>query len=134
MKEKQLPFHNIHADIVALLEHIRSKDIKIGLISNCTEEEVKYWKTTPLPSYFQDCIFSYEVKMSKPDPSIYYLACQRLGVSPEESVFVGDGGSGELEGAEAAGLTVYHAFWFNTYINSKFKKLSSPMELISELL
>jgi len=133
MKEKQFPFNNIHSDIVALLEYIRSKDIKIGLISNCTEEEVKYWHSSQLAQYFHDCIFSFEVKMSKPDPSIYVLACDRLNVTAEESIFIGDGGSSELEGAATVGLKVYHAVWFNTYINSEFKKLTSPLALIDEL-
>lgn len=40
----------------------------------------------------------------KPDPAIYLLACRRLGVAPEDCVFVGDGGDRELEGAAAVGM------------------------------
>ena len=57
-------------------------------------------------------VASHEVKLLKPDPHIYELACRRLGVRPEDAAFVGDGGSNELAGAEEAGLTAFWASWF----------------------
>ncbi|HEY8030652.1 MAG TPA: HAD family hydrolase, partial [Gaiellaceae bacterium] len=48
--------------------------------------------------------FSSAVGLRKPDPQIYRLACERLGVEPHESVFVGDGGNDELAGAERVGM------------------------------
>ncbi|CAM3340555.1 hypothetical protein PALA111701_04145 [Paenibacillus lactis] len=67
--------------------------------------------------------------MAKPQKEIYLMACERLGVTPETSIFVGDGGSDELRGARDAGLRPYHAYWFNTYVQSGFRKLHSPLEL-----
>jgi epoxide hydrolase-like predicted phosphatase len=37
-----------------------------------------------------DIVYSHEAGMSKPDPRIYALACRRLGVRPDETVFVDD--------------------------------------------
>ena len=37
--------------------------------------------------------------MLKPDPGIYQLACERLGVQPSGCLYIGDGGSNELTGA-----------------------------------
>jgi HAD superfamily hydrolase (TIGR01509 family) len=37
-----------------------------------------------------EIIYSHEVGMSKPDPRIYELTCARLGVRPDEMVFVDD--------------------------------------------
>jgi len=37
-----------------------------------------------------DLVYSHEVGLAKPDPAIYELACRRLGVRPEETVFVDD--------------------------------------------
>ena len=42
--------------------------------------------------------------MLKPDPEIYLLSLSRLGVTPSDALFVGDGGSRELEGAKAVGM------------------------------
>ncbi|MGM0883054.1 MAG: HAD family hydrolase [Bacillota bacterium] len=132
-KEKSIPFENIRLDILELLTTLREKEIKIGLISNCTEEEVQYWHKSLLAHYFDDVIFSYEVGMAKPDKQIYLLSCQHLSVTPSDTIFVGDGGSGELEGASKAGMSVYHAIWFNSYIQSDFTKLNSPSDLLNKL-
>jgi putative hydrolase of the HAD superfamily len=35
-------------------------------------------------------IYSHETGLSKPDPRIYRLACDRLGILPEEMIFVDD--------------------------------------------
>ena len=44
------------------------------------------------------------VGMKKPDPQIYLLVCEKLGVNPEDCVYVGDGGSNELTGAAGVGM------------------------------
>jgi putative hydrolase of the HAD superfamily len=49
--------------------------------------------------------FSYQVGSVKPEPEIYRLALNSLNVSPEDSIFVGDGGSNELFGAKNVGFT-----------------------------
>jgi putative hydrolase of the HAD superfamily len=42
--------------------------------------------------------------MRKPDPAIFELSVARLGVAPEESIFVDDH-PGHLKAAVAAGMT-----------------------------
>lgn len=37
-----------------------------------------------------EIVYSHEVGMSKPDPRIYELTCTRLGVRPDEMVFLDD--------------------------------------------
>src|SRR5690606_11161676 len=123
----------IRPDVLHLLEDLRSSNVKLGLISNCMEEEVMSWEDSELAKYFDARIFSYEVKCCKPDARIYLLACESLEVNPEESVFVGDGGSDELRGAERAGLTPYHAFWFNKYVQSNYTKLETPSDLMTKI-
>ena len=49
----------------------------------------------------------------KPDPEIYNLACERLGISPTKTVFVGDGGFDELQGATAVGMRPVQARWYH---------------------
>jgi putative hydrolase of the HAD superfamily len=45
------------------------------------------------------------VGFSKPDPRIYALASEELGVAASDCLFVGDGANDELAGAERAGMT-----------------------------
>ncbi|MDR6550199.1 HAD-IA family hydrolase [Paenibacillus qinlingensis] len=131
---KLIPFNKIDLRILSMLEQIKKLGLKIGLMSNCTPEEVIGWESSPLAAYFDDTIFSYQVKLAKPNPLIYHLACERLGVSPSESLFIGDGGSNELEGAAKVGMSSYHATWFlPTYISERitnYTKLREPSELI----
>jgi len=42
--------------------------------------------------------------MKKPDPKIYNLACEQLGVEPSECLYFGDGDSNELAGASQLGM------------------------------
>ncbi len=50
-----------------------------------------------------EIVYSHECGMSKPDPAIYALACQRLGVSPAQVVFLDDY-EPYIEAARLAGL------------------------------
>jgi epoxide hydrolase-like predicted phosphatase len=56
---------------------------------------------------FDQVIISAEVGLAKPDPRIYRMAAERLGVSPGEAVFVDDFPE-NLDGARAAGLLTVH--------------------------
>jgi putative hydrolase of the HAD superfamily len=59
----------------------------------------------PVAPLLDTCVYSIEVGVCKPDPRMYLTACARLGVEPDECLYVGDGGSQELSGAEAVGMT-----------------------------
>jgi putative hydrolase of the HAD superfamily len=87
-----------------MLGILREGLIKTALVSNADVIDTKYWKSSPLASYFDVTVFSWEAGFMKPDPRIYELALERLGLSPDECLYVGDGGHGELEGAKKAGL------------------------------
>ncbi len=77
----------------ALLDYIceLKKDYKIGLLSNVANSWITdALLTTEEQALFDSMIFSYQVGMTKPDPRIFILACQRLGVSTDEAVLVDD--------------------------------------------
>ncbi len=57
---------------------------------------------------FDVCVFSSEERVCKPDPEIYRRALSRLGVEPQEAVFVDDRAV-NVEGAQRVGM---HAFQF----------------------
>jgi epoxide hydrolase-like predicted phosphatase len=54
-----------------------------------------------------DIVYSHEAGMSKPDPRIYTLACTRLGVRPDQTVFVDDTDLC-VAGAREAGMHAVH--------------------------
>jgi putative hydrolase of the HAD superfamily len=87
-----------------VLAEVRGRGLRTGLISMCTQEVSELWRATRLAPLIDEAVFSCDAGLAKPDPRIYRLACGRLGVSPREALFVGDGANGELAGAERAGL------------------------------
>jgi putative hydrolase of the HAD superfamily len=89
---------------VATLAFLRGRGLKIGLISNCSSEVPHLWETTAFAGLMDEAVFSCAVGLRKPDPGIYHLACERLGVRPAECLYLGDGAGQELSGASAVGM------------------------------
>lgn len=77
-------------DALTTLTHLKSLGHKIGLISNCSVEVPPLWEHLSLAPLVDVPIFSCAVGFKKPDQRIYQLACQRLGVMPQDSIFVDD--------------------------------------------
>ena len=92
------------AGALELLAEVRRRGLRTGLISMSTEEVSELWSATELAPLIEAAVFSCDVGLAKPDPRIYRLGCDRLGVAPAEAVFIGDGDNDELVGAERAGL------------------------------
>ncbi|MDF2719351.1 MAG: HAD-superfamily hydrolase, subfamily variant 1 [Paenibacillus sp.] len=110
--EKKAAFRGIDPEVLELLGRLKQEGLKLGLISNCTEEEVHAWPDSELAPFFDEVVFSYQTGYAKPEPSIYRLACDRLGVTAEQCVYIGDGGSDELNGAHGVGMRAFHAVWY----------------------
>jgi len=79
--------------------------VSLGLISNADVMEVAAWPASPLAGLFDVEVFSCMAGCAKPERTIYDRCLRALGVSPAESLFVGDGGSDELVGAREAGMS-----------------------------
>jgi putative hydrolase of the HAD superfamily len=92
------------AKAIEALTEIRKLKLKTGLISDCTAEVPMVWGETPFVPLIDECVFSCQAGMKKPDPHIYLIATERLGVKPAECLYIGDGGSRELTGASKAGM------------------------------
>lgn len=86
------------------LERLRSMKKGLGLISNADVSEVAAWGRSPIAGCFDSVVFSCHVGCVKPEPEIYRISMESLQVSPAQCVFVGDGGSNELQGAQELGI------------------------------
>lgn len=78
---------------VELADYFRSlrPKYKTAIISNsfvgAREKEAEHYQFDTLCDFI---IYSHEVGLSKPDPRIFTLACERLGFQPNEIIFVDD--------------------------------------------
>jgi putative hydrolase of the HAD superfamily len=91
-------------EAVPTLDELRRRGHLLGMISVCAQEVSQVWDETPFGGKFDATVFSCDVGVAKPDPRIYEIACERLGVEPGDCLFVGDGANDELPGAERAGM------------------------------
>jgi len=89
---------------VETLTTLRERGLATGLISVCSEDVALLWPETAFHGLFDVEVFSATCGLRKPDPRIYRLALDGLGVEPEDAVFVGDGANDELAGAERVGM------------------------------
>ena len=80
-------------------------DLRLGIVTN-GEGEPQRAKLAAigLADRFPVVIASAEAGVAKPDPAIFALACERLGVAPREAAHVGDRLDLDAHGAAAAGL------------------------------
>jgi putative hydrolase of the HAD superfamily len=89
---------------VATLARLKNEGYKLGLLSNCSIEIPILWPQTTFAHLFDSAIFSSQERLKKPDPRIYHLACERLGVRPEDCLYIADGENRELAAAAKVGL------------------------------
>lgn len=99
----------------ALLGRLRAGPLRIGLVSNSDGtvaerlRELSVCQVGSGPGVRVDAILdSGLVGLEKPDPRIFALALDTLGVGPQEAVHVGDSVHADVDGARAAGVRALH--------------------------
>jgi putative hydrolase of the HAD superfamily len=84
------------------VKRARRKGVRTGLISNSWGRG--RYDRDAFAELFDGVVISGEVGLNKPQPEIFRLGAERVGLSPEECVFVDDLRE-NCEGAEAVGMT-----------------------------
>lgn len=137
---KEECFKHLHPEIVPLLKSLKEKEILIGLISNCFSEEAKVIRESSLYPYFDAAFLSCEEGVEKPDKEIFHRCMKALKLKPEECIYVGDGGSQELEAAKSLGLYPLQALWYRNKksehvikLKEGFEHLENPMNILNYL-
>ena len=87
-----------------LLAYLTKRNIPVGLASSTRLALVTEELTAAgLYEYFQAVTGGDQLKRSKPNPDIYLMACEKLGVRPEETYAVEDSYNG-IRAAYSAGM------------------------------
>jgi putative hydrolase of the HAD superfamily len=75
---------------LALIERLKP-DYRLGLLSNTNEWDFKYEiEKIRVFDLFDTVTVSYRVKAMKPEREIYYDALNKLGLKPEECIYIDD--------------------------------------------
>ncbi|WP_169891230.1 HAD family hydrolase [Litchfieldia alkalitelluris] len=104
---------SLFKDVPQILNSLKSNGFQIGLITNGPVQHQKNKiKALGLVQYFStECIFiSDEVGIAKPDPRLFELAAQKLSLSANEVLYVGDTWINDIIGPSKAG---WNTVWFN---------------------
>ncbi len=77
-------------ELIDLLRSLRGR-YRTALLSNAWDDlRQVLTERWGISDAFDELIISAEVGLAKPDPRIYHLTAQRLGVEPQQAVFVDD--------------------------------------------
>jgi putative hydrolase of the HAD superfamily len=96
---------NPPAERVDIIRRLHERGHRMILLSNADVMEKRGWDESPFAPFFFDALFSCEIGHVKPEPDAYKTALQVSQSTSDTAVFVGDGGSNELQGAKAFGIT-----------------------------
>jgi putative hydrolase of the HAD superfamily len=94
----------IEPEMLQALDRLRHGGVRIALVSNSGADDIESWPRSQLRDKFDAVVFSHLLGALKPDRRIYQSALRAVDTPPEESIFIGDGGSDEHRGAQALGL------------------------------
>ncbi|GAG66762.1 unnamed protein product [marine sediment metagenome] len=98
----------LYDDVLPTLIYIHDKGIKLALISNTIFEGKLHdsdLKRLGIFKYFDFTIYSSDVGVRKPEPKIFKVVLEKLKVSPDEAIFVGDRLYDDIKGAKSVGMT-----------------------------
>lgn len=98
----------IYSDAVEALNQLKNKGIKTGVVTNAFEKDYRQilqkLDLLNLDDYLDVFVGIDACNKAKPDKAIFLYAVNKLGVLPEEALFVGDSVEKDYEGAKNAGL------------------------------
>lgn len=89
-----------YPDTEAVLRELRAAGVPIAVVSNIAWDIRDVFGAHGMVDLVDEFVMSYVEGVVKPDPKIFTLACQRLGVAPERALMIGD--SPENDGGAAA--------------------------------
>jgi len=121
-KWDQFVDNTLYPEVMGGLSELKTKGLKIGLISNIYEEKIHAClQEAGLGGAVFDVVVGVDaIGEMKPHPGVFKYALHKLNVEPEETIFVGDDVEVDYKGAESVGI---HALLIN---RTKEKVLSDP--------
>ena len=94
----------VPTDLGAALDALRSDGVRVAVVSNSEGMLAKLFDELGILGHFDAVIDSANVGVEKPDPRIFQIALERLGIAPGEARSAGDIYSIDMLGARAAGI------------------------------
>jgi putative hydrolase of the HAD superfamily len=111
------PAHGLVGTAHALLDSLRGRGLKTGIVANAWPEPGRLLRRDAeelgVAARMDVMVFSTDIGVRKPDPAIFLRALEQLGVDPIDALYVGDRLDVDVQGAANVGMTTVQALWFN---------------------
>ena len=105
-RRKTVPYPNI----IEMLEGLKSKGVKLGVLSNKFDAAVKDLAGFYFPATFDVAKGESPTCPRKPDPTGLLASIQEIGLNPFQVAYIGDS-AGDMKTAKAAGATAIGVSW-----------------------
>ncbi len=132
----------VEDDIRQTLGTLKSMDLKLGIVSNTFVNRSsleRHLKIISILDFFPVQLYSYEFHVRKPDPMLFRIAAEKIGVSAANCLFVGDRIDNDIVPAMGLGMK---AVLKDAYTNAgkklpqgahRIRRLAELPELIREI-
>lgn len=105
-RRKTVPYPNI----IEMLEALKSKGVKLGVLSNKFDAAVKDLAGFYFPATFDVAKGESPTCPRKPDPTGLLASIQEIGLNPSQVAYIGDS-AGDMKTAKAAGAMAIGVSW-----------------------
>jgi putative hydrolase of the HAD superfamily len=128
---EQFPRCNVEREgVTPTLRRLAEMGLKLGVVSNgMVLSQYAKLEAIGIRSLFSAILISEEVGIKKPDPRIFRMALERLGVPANEAVFVGDHPMLDAAAARNVGM---RAIWLNARAEAMPPEIAR-VEMISSI-
>ncbi len=114
-------------DMVELARRIGASGRTVALLTNNLAEFNDGWRSLlPVDELFAEVVDSSRVGMRKPDPAIYHLTQERLGVDDPASVLFLDDAEGNIAAARQIG-------WRAVHVEDEYHRAITEVETLLQL-
>ena len=95
---------NVYPDVVPSLTYWRSREIKLGILSNFDSRIYEVLTALELSHFFSSVTISSEAGAAKPDTKIFTTALEKYNCEPTSAWHIGDSWQQDYQGAKQAGI------------------------------
>ena len=117
----------VHSDVLPTLELLRTRCIRLTVLSNWDERLRPLLYRLGLADFFEDIVVSGEVGRHKPDPALFESAVHRWAVDASSILHVGDSEREDLQGPIAVG-------WRSVLIDRTGSKRTNSIVQLDDLI
>ncbi|MGB9823695.1 MAG: HAD family hydrolase [Candidatus Hydrothermia bacterium] len=112
-KKLYLEYHENYTEpfpgAVPALIKLKTAGFRMAIISNIDNEIIEpILKKLGIYDLFELIVTSEELGYGKPNKNIFLYTLNKLGIKPEDAIFIGDSLTNDVEGAKSVGMDAIH--------------------------